>query len=137
MKAVRGDRIIAAARECLGINFKHQGRGEGGIDCVGLLAYVADRLEIETNDRTDYAKNPKGTLLINALDEQKFLRRIKVRKIKTGDVLVIKIGRNPQHVAIFTGENIIHAYVKSRKVVEHILDDEWRGMIFAAYRIYK
>ena len=51
-----------------------------------------------------------------------------------GDVFLIKFNGQPQHLAIFTGDSIIHAYEKAGKVVEQRFADVWRKKIAGVYR---
>jgi cell wall-associated NlpC family hydrolase len=40
----------------------------------------------------------------------------------------------PQHVGIYTGDTLIHAYESVGKVVEHRMDDKWLRRIVRVYR---
>ena len=51
-----------------------------------------------------------------------------------GDLLLMRFAGEPQHLAVFTGETIIHAYQATGRVVEHSLDDKWRRRIVRVYR---
>ena len=130
--------ILSAARSVLGVPFRHQGRSLRGLDCVGLLLYVADRLGVEYVDVSGYSRRPGGGLLEATFEEHidnGILLRVAISDMQPGDFLMMRFGNDPQHLAIFTGENIIHSYQNAGKVCEHILDDKWRARIVRVYRL--
>ena len=125
--------IIAAARTCLETPFVHQGRLPGqALDCAGLIIQVANTLGLEHVDHTGYARLPGNGLLESALDNQPGLSR--VTDLQAGDVILMKFSGDPQHLGIYAGENIIHAYQPVGKVCEHGLTDAWRRRIVRIYR---
>ena len=127
--------ILRLARETIGTPFRHQGRTSGnGIDCVGVAAHVAAGLGLPYIDQAGYARQPSAGQLEAALDAQPCLVRIKVGLAAAGDVLLMRFSGDPQHVAIFSGETLIHAFEKSGKVVEHEMNEYWRSRIVRAYR---
>lgn len=127
------DEVIAAACSALGTPFRHQGRQVGkALDCAGLIIHVVRELDIEHADQSGYARRPSNGLLESALDGQPCLER--VTDMQPGDVLLMRFKGDPQHLGIFTGENLIHAYQPVGKVCEHRLDDEWRSRIVRIYR---
>lgn len=127
-------RIIAAARECLGTPFRHQGRIAGmGLDCAGLAVHVIRALGLPFTDERGYSRLPHKGRLQAAIDAQPSLAR--VRDAAPGDVLLIRIGSEPSHVAIDCGETMIHAYQHVGRVCEHRLDEHWTGAIVQRYRI--
>lgn len=132
------DDIILAARSALGVPFKHQGRGLSGLDCVGLPLFVADRLGIKYTDVSGYARRPSGGKLEATFDEHVasgILLRVLPSDMQAGDFLMMRFGGEPQHLAIYTGENIIHSYQAVGKVCEHRLDDKWSARIVRVYRL--
>jgi hypothetical protein len=61
------------------------------------------------------------------------------RAPEPGDLLLMRFEREPHHLAfagdyVHGGLSMIHAYGTAGKVVEHRLDDAWRGRIVAVYR---
>jgi hypothetical protein len=147
-----GASIAAAARGWLGTRFHHQGRLKkttthaGGVDCLGLLIEVARELNLSAQDgrpfveldETNYSHYPDTVRMRTQL--AKALRPIPVNEYKTGDVVLIRIDSNPQHLAIISDldgvPGLIHAYAPARAVVEHALDNWWSQRIVAAYRSY-
>ena len=125
--------ILAAARSFLGTPFRHQGRIPGlALDCAGLVVSVAKEIGADYIDRPGYSRNPSGGLLESALDDQPCLERVTDRQ--PGDVLLMRFSGEPQHLAIFTGENIIHSYEAVGKVCEHRLASVWAARIVRVYR---
>lgn len=132
-------RIAELARSCLGTPFRHQARVPGvGIDCAGLLVHVLDGLGLPYIDERGYPHRPHNNLIRSILDSQPSLQPVRRSEMQAGDVLLMHL-ENPQpnHVAIYTGETIVHAYFRSAKVVEHRLDNKWRSIIVAVYRIVR
>ena len=127
------DDIISIARETLGTPFRHQGRVVGlGLDCAGVALYVAGRLGLETIDVVGYGTTPANGMLEETLDQQPCL--VEVNDRQPGDILLMRIFHEPQHLAIFTGGTIIHSYANVGICCEHDLDDRWKSLIIKAYR---
>lgn len=133
--------IVAAARSAIGTPFRHQGRMSASVsDCVGLAAHICDQIGIPYVDRSGYSRGPFNGLLEAALDEQEFIEPVSDGPLP-GDLLLIRIKRNPQHVAIFAGHNpaceaetMIHADASVGKVCEHIYTDRWKARTVRIYR---
>ncbi len=126
--------IIAVARSQLGTPFKHQGRVPGlALDCAGLAAYVATELGVDFNEWPGYGRVPCNGLLQAVMDAQPCLEVVSSKQ--PGDILMMRVGREPQHLAVYTGDNtIIHAYEAVGKVCEHRLDHIWNKRIIRIYR---
>ena len=131
-QTLSSDSVINAARSFVGARFMHQGRMKDAMDCVGLIVVVAREHGLELNDRTDYRREPDGTVLEACLDNS--LRR--ADSMEPGDVLLfwITAPHLPRHVAIWTGKTIIHSYFDVGRVVEHRLSKAWARRIIRPYR---
>lgn len=133
--------MIDAASECLGTPFRHQGRVVGlGQDCAGVLAYCLDKLGLPYTDQHGYARTPFDGMLEKSLAAQPSLRQIPVAEADGGDVLLMRMKRAPQHIAIHAGLvrghiYIIHGSEEHGKVAHHRLDDLWRARVVRAYRV--
>jgi len=127
-------KVVELARECLGTPYIHQGRHKGvGLDCAGLVACVLDGLGLSYNDMKGYPRTPYKGMLKAALDNEPSLER--VYNYEQGCVLLLRITKDPQHLAIYTGETIIHSYLTATKVTEHGFSDSWKRKVVAIYRI--
>jgi len=129
------DEIIAAARECLGTPFRHQGRLPGvGLDCAGVAVHVARRLGLVPQDSGHYGRLPVDGQLQRQLDQQPFLRqRASASDRLPGDLLLMRFTGEPQHLAILAHGTMIHAWEGAGKCCEHDLTLPWRGRIVAVY----
>jgi cell wall-associated NlpC family hydrolase len=127
------EEILSAARECLGTPFVHQGRIVGiALDCAGVIVHTCERLGITVEQPTAYARLPHDAMLESWIDKQDLIWPVAIPQ--AGDILLMKFTGDPQHLAIFTGENVIHAYEEIGRTVEHRLDAKWRKRIVRAYR---
>lgn len=125
--------ILAAARAELGTPFVHMGRRPGvALDCAGLIVQVAAALGVAHADVDGYPRRPGNGLLESTLDNQPALER--VAAMQAGDILLMRFHGDPQHLGIFTGENLIHAYQPVGKVCEHRLTAAWRRRVVRIYR---
>lgn len=128
--------IMAAARECLGTPFHHQGRVLGvGMDCAGVLVHILQRHNLPYTDERGYPRFPYHGLMQRILDGQPSLKRIARSEIAMGDVLLMRYKAEPQHVAIYGGKTIVHGSSEHGRCVEHTLDGSARLRVTAAYRI--
>lgn len=126
--------IIDAARQLLGTPWQHQGRVPGiGIDCAGVIIHILKLNGIDY-DVQGYGRQPDGNMTKHA---DACLRRIRKEDVQPGDVLVFRVKRLPQHIAILTDKGILHANERGggglSKVVETGLSNAWRAHIVAAY----
>lgn len=129
--------VVAAARAHLGAPFRHRGRKPSGLDCAGLLVLAYRSLGVELPDIRIYGREPHRNGLVRAV-EAGFGSPLP-RDPEPGDVLLMRFEEEPHHLGIagdyvYGGLSLIHAYGTAGKVVEHRLDDLWRGRIVAVYR---
>ena len=133
-ESLAASKIVSLARECLGTPYEHQGRQIGvALDCAGLVAHILDGLNLPYNDMRGYPRTPYKGMLKAALDKEPSLERI--HTLEPDCILLLRITRDPQHLALFTGDTIIHSYLTAEKVTEHGLSDSWKKRIVAMYRI--
>lgn len=129
--------IVDTAREYLGTPFRHQGRSALGVDCVGLLVLVAQRLKVPHYDQPNYERRTTGLRFINKFREAGFSQRRLIDR-KPGDVIVFRELRETCHVAILAEgalghETIIHSYASRRRVVEEPYLPQWIDKTVGCY----
>ncbi len=145
------ERVVDAARDWIGTRFHHQGRlkktdaHKGGVDCLGLLVGVASELHLKdkagipiiSHDNVIYTHAPDVHRLRNTLEA--ILVSIPHGDMRAGDVILMNIDGQPQHLGIVSNNNsgvgIIHAFAPARAVVEHALDGFWHERIIAVFRL--
>ncbi|MDG9855598.1 C40 family peptidase [Pseudomonas nitroreducens] len=134
------DDIVSTALLAEGTPFKHQGRIAGlGMDCAGLYVFICQSLDIPHQDATGYPRTPFGGELERQLDGQPALWRVPVEEAGKGDILVMRMTKQPQHIAIHAGDEagypcVIHASEMHGKVCHHRIDELWRARVVRAYR---
>lgn len=131
---------VEAAMQVLRVPFRHQGRNRLGMDCAGVLVHVFQALGLSHHDELGYPRSPYDGQLEKILDSQPSLRLIPVAEASAGDVLVMRVSKAPQHIAIHAGEidghpYIIHGSEQHGAVVHHRLDALWGARVVRAYRM--
>jgi hypothetical protein len=120
-----------AERACalVGTRFRAQGRGEHGLDCVGvaLAAFSIDPATI----RSDYAL--RGNCL-NDLQSalRPHFRKVSKTQLRSGDLMLMVAGEQQLHLGIRTGRGFVHAHAGIRRVVETPGLPDWP--LVAVYR---
>jgi hypothetical protein len=105
----------ARAQELVGRRFRAQGRGEGGLDCVGVVLATFDI----PNDQVRRDYRLRGNHLLELREGLgKNFRRVAKAQLRAGDVLVLKAGDDQLHLAVKTLEGYVHAHAGLRRVVE-------------------
>ncbi len=101
--------LISEARRCIGTKFRHQGRTETGLDCLGLLVIVAKVLELNdklgnplhTHDMLAYGHTPDGAALKEGLEG--LLEPCEAPL--PGAIGLFEIDGSPRHLGIFGSYN--------------------------------
>lgn len=127
------ERMIAAARGCVGTPFHHQGRVPlVGLDCIGLVIVALRAAGLEVQDRTDYGRLPEPEALRQALAAH---GAVAVEAPVAGAVVLFAICGMPSHVALCSDAGrMIHAYAPVGRVVETQLDHGWRRRLAGVFR---
>jgi len=126
-------KIFLTARRCIGSPFRHQGRHpEYGLDCIGLIVYVARELGLSHFDVTEYKRIPAPEAISRYAAMAAYPEKPRSEMVP-GDIVILRFGRYLEHAAILSDRGIIHACEKYGGVVEHRLDRDWRARIILAY----
>jgi cell wall-associated NlpC family hydrolase len=130
-----GQDIVTEARTWVGVPWRLRGRDREGLDCVGLLAVVADKLGIPYADDLRYGAFFNTDHMLEVLLEA--MGEVPRETMQTGDVLVLDVRGERQHTAFYDADHqtIIHATSLYRKVVEHTFNDEWQGKVRKVLRV--
>jgi cell wall-associated NlpC family hydrolase len=133
--------IVAAARDWVGVPYRHQGRTRNGIDCIGLLLNVAvDVGHPLTETGGPYSTQPQGYQLTVPGDKQLW-KPARQDKLIPGDIGLFWVWsrREPQHIALFGetphGVTIIHSFSKFQKVVEQSWNSLWAKRLHCIFNL--
>jgi len=132
---------VERARSLIGAKWRHQGRTEWAVDCIGLMIKAVEAGGITMKDRTDYGREPWKSGLETELFNH-FGNMFPFELAEPGDVALIGWPEQPApaHVGIIadsanTGLSVIHSFSKgTRKVCEQDIDDEMKNMIIGVYK---
>ena len=116
--------IVGEARRWRGTPWRHLGRTDTGLDCVGLLIVVARAIcPLAHEGPPAYPRRPDGTFLDHfaaAFDG------IPMADAVPGDILVFAEGVHPCHCGIRTtlrgAPAVVHAHARRRIVLEEPID---------------
>lgn len=112
--------------------FRHQGRTRQGVDCVGLPIVVLEGLGVlpRAFREVGYSRLPTGELMAHVMS---WCRPLEV--VQPGALLILAWNVNPAHAGIATGENIVHAYERVGKVVEHGFRAHWPSRLHSVWAL--
>lgn len=137
-EADRRTAVIREARKWLGTPWRHLGRSDHGLDCVGLVRMVCVELNISGYDLDTYPRDPKSSEFLSH-----FIlaggTRIPILEALPGDLMLFREQRFPCHVAILSDRDgqstIIHAHATRRMVLEEVMISQWLEKRVAAIRM--
>ncbi len=125
--------LIEEARRWVGRPFLHQGANWAGVDCVGLIIALCKKQGLFAADFSPgvYGRVPANSMLT---------RRIAAHCERAdaavpGSLLVIRWTREASHVALCTGETMIHSNERMGRVVEHGYRGRWVKLTDSVWRL--
>lgn len=133
-RTVTPAQIIECARRYSGVRWVHQGRGRGGVDCVGLILCVMTDLELAIPEdvRSNYGRAPTGELLQIVAQHCE-----RIDADAPGALLLVRWPgeQTPSHAGIRTDLGMIHAYRNHSGVREHGYRGKWPQWTDSAWRL--
>jgi cell wall-associated NlpC family hydrolase len=131
--------IIQAAKELVGVPYKHQGRNRVGLDCAGLVIVVARSLGIIDMDTTAYSRRPNVQEFTKAM-LRAGCRQLPFGEHRHGDILRFNSSGWPVHIGYYEidekgAEWYIHAYLPHRKVTRDPLTPKVKATISSVWRL--
>lgn len=120
--------FVEEVRKLKGVPWRHQGRTRFGVDCIGLVILACNNGGLDLTEYMglslppSYSRNPNPNS-VSILSKH----CTQVSRPITGCVLLFRFPdeKLPRHFGVFTGETIIHAEARSRRVVEHGYHSQW------------
>jgi len=128
------DRFVQELRRWEGVPFHHQGRNRYGIDCVGLAIVALAEQGIVVETPANYSRSAQGRALLDRIEGSGLVERAEpLQPIEPGDILVFRIGEDPQHVAVALGDGwMIHSATRTG-VGTVCLSPMWLDRLVARY----
>ena len=120
----------ARAQALVGTRFCAQGRGEGGLDCIGVVLATFDIPPDAV--RRDYKLRDDHHLQEIRQQLEHHFRRVGSAGLRPGDVMLLKAGERQLHLAVRTMLGFVHAHAGIRRVVETPGTPHWP--LLGAYR---
>lgn len=124
--------FISAARSLNGAQWRHLGRTDTHVDCIGLLALSFKKAGIPFDDERLYSREPFGGFL-RAGAVKRWGDPVPKSSAKAGDIVLLRWGKqDPSHTGILAdhpdgGLSIIHA-----NQLHGVVEQRWTGMAYAA-----
>lgn len=121
--------LIAQARSLVGVPWRHQGRSEFGVDCIGFVSLSMRRAGLDLaaylgiRDVTNYSRRADPELYRRV---SMYCQRI--AEPRPGCLIFFQFDgdRAPRHFGIFTErDTVIHANAMQQQVVEHGYRAQW------------
>ena len=103
------------ARALVGTPFRLQGRGAGGLDCVGV-AIATYGLPVEKVRRNYRLRGDHADEIVDFLSDG--FRRVGAAKLRSGDLMLMRVADDQLHLAVRTDAGFVHAHAGLRRVVE-------------------
>ena len=122
---ISGEAAAARAVGLVGTRFRLHGRGEDGLDCVGLVAAARGLDGVPSG----YALRGGDFEAVCAVLDARLIRADGKR---SGDVLLMRSGPGQWHLAIRVAGGIVHADAGVRRVVARPGEPPWP--VAAAWR---
>lgn len=110
------------ARALVGTRFRPQGRGERGVDCIGLVLATLG-LEASTTRLNYRLRGDHRDEIERGLSQH--LRKVPASQLRAGDVMLLYAARDQLHLAIRTTAGFVHAHAGIGRVVETPGMPEW------------
>jgi cell wall-associated NlpC family hydrolase len=143
MTAEEIEAVIAEARACLGIRWRHMGRAglpyghNVGLDCIGLVIRAVRKAR-PVGDIRVYARQSDGERLKAEMD---IWLGPRVSAYRPGSVAMMLLGGSP-HVGLVAARDgrltLIHSYngrSPAGRVMEHGFDAAWQGRVVAGWAL--
>jgi cell wall-associated NlpC family hydrolase len=117
------------ARALVGTPFRLQGRGVGGLDCVGLAIATygvpADIVRRNYRLRGEHADEVRACLSAH-------FRPVSSKELQPGDLMLMQVSADQLHLGVRTAIGFVHAHAGLRRVVETPRMPDWT--VIGVYR---
>lgn len=135
--------LVEAAREYVGVKWKHRGRSKAGIDCVGLIALAGKSCGLhEFTDDVSYTRQSVGQDLLAPFRQHAVEVRLgpdtSLYDLHDADMLILRDKIFPQHAGIVASRDgrktLIHSSAFYGKTVEEFIRESHEKSAITAFR---
>lgn len=137
------ENVVAFALTLIDTPFHDQAALPGiGCDCIGVARCVARHFNRPESVAFDndirfqgYSRYPDKRQLLEGCFS--YFDPIPIAQGLPGDIALARVETEPQHFALLSSLNptrIIHAYLQIGRVVQNIVNDDWRAHVLRMYR---
>lgn len=136
-------KLIDAARKYVGVRYRHRGRSDTALDCVGLLVRAFADCGVPTSDFIHYGREPHKNGLVLRVTEALGIDPLPgSTQLQDGDVILLRFEIEPQHMGLVAevdyggtpALNIIHADGYVKRVVEQRITPDVMTRITHVFR---
>jgi len=116
--------IQQEAHNMLDVPYKHQGRTDQSVDCIGLVLCIGSKLGLLDYEPYLYSKRPDGQKLL--AEARRVLVQRPSLELVGGSIAVLRTNQFPCHFGIITEcsrglPSLVHALASRRKVTKDLL----------------
>ncbi|AFU86579.1 putative NlpC/P60 family cell wall peptidase [Caulobacter phage CcrRogue] len=131
------DDIVTEARRYVALQtpWRHRGRTERGLDCIGLAVMIFEKYNLEYMDQDGYARTPDGERFVDVIKAHMTLAD--PTDLKPGMLVLFNDDARPCHVGILAQKHgvmtLIHATADKKRTVEEIYDRRYAARFRMAF----
>jgi cell wall-associated NlpC family hydrolase len=109
--------IVEYSRTFLNVKWRHQGRTQNGLDCIGFIIVIAEHFNLERGDLQGYTRGVNGNKFVSEIRNHSNRKPILDRL--PGDILLMRDTIMPCHAALVVDyDTIIHSSIHNKGVKE-------------------
>lgn len=127
--------LVLGARACVGMRFRPQGRGVGGIDCLGVVAAAAAAAGIRLPVGRDYRLTGHCLAGLEAALRAAGCMAVQADRAMGGDLLLAVPAPGQAHFAVRTDRGLVEAHAGIGRVVERPLGPGELARDWTAWRL--
>jgi NlpC/P60 family putative phage cell wall peptidase len=129
--------FLALARTWIGTPYHDQARLKGvGADCIGfIVGVVSEATGRHVVAPITYGRYPNPAIALQGIRDSGECHDIDVKQARVGDVIYMRIAREPQHFGIISDAGQIIHCTETTGVVEVNFADWMRAKVMYAFRL--
>ncbi len=125
--------LIKTAKTWLDVPVRPSGSQRVGVNCLGLFVGVLrevgglEEMVEEAEKHVGFKAPITPGDFLREMKASSYLKPVRPTRLRPGNFILLFTRDGPQHLAFVTEIGVIlHASSRKKKVVEHLLPDDWR-----------